>query len=58
VSFNLYAVAMLATTFNLVAGGTVAALLALTSWPLTSIQKLATSMPQIDRDAVFVFLGD
>jgi hypothetical protein len=35
-----------------------AALVALTSWLLASIQKLARSMPQVDRDAVFVFLGD
>jgi hypothetical protein len=35
-----------------------AALVALTSWLLASIQKLARAMPQVDRDAVFVFLGD
>jgi hypothetical protein len=29
----------------------------LTSCPLKSIQKLATASPQVDRDAVFVFVA-
>jgi|SRR5271165_5271097 len=32
--------------------------LALTSESLMSIQKLARLLPQVDRDAVIVFLGD
>jgi hypothetical protein len=49
---------MLATTSNWSLTAPRTPLAALTSWLLASIQKLATVIPQVDRDAVIVFLGD
>jgi hypothetical protein len=55
---RLYAFGHAADYRKLVAAGTAKSVVALTSWPLTSIQMLARPCRWVDRDAVFVFLGD